>query len=252
MFFIFSKILSFASSPFFWILSFLTIGVFTKDLKKRKKYILISFVLFIIFSNNFILSVAKSTIEEKPIFISKLKQNYDFGIVLGGFAGFDKTVKRIQFHESSDRLWQAIFLYKKRIIKKIVISGGSGKVFNNKVKEANIVKKYLIDIGIKENDIIIESKSRNTYENALYTSRMEEIKKGNAILLITSSLHIYRAKKCFEKQEINVDVFPTNYYSMKDANFFDYIIPNSGTLFKWNEFLHEILGIIAYKISGKI
>jgi len=68
-------------------------------------------------------------------------------------------VKRIKFHKSSDRLWQAIYLYKMKIIKKIIFSGGNGKVFNNKIKEASVVKKYLISICIKFRDIFIESNS---------------------------------------------------------------------------------------------
>lgn len=250
-FFILSKVLSFLSSPFLWILSVLGLSFITKNTQKKKRYVLISFFLIVFFSNNFIFSVAKSTIEIKPIKFQQC-QKYKYGIVLGGFAGYSEDVQRIKFHASSDRLWQTIFLYKKHVIEKIVVSGGSGKVFKNTIKEADIVKSYLIDIGIKTEDIIIENQSKNTFENAFFTSKISQINKNKTVLLISSSLHMLRAKKCFEKQGFKVDVFPTNYYSMKDANFFDYILPNSKTLDSWNEFLHEIFGIIAYKITGKI
>lgn len=250
LFFIISKLLSFLSSPFLWIITIFVLGLFTKDEKKKKKRILTTFFLLLFFSNNFIFSVAKSTIEIKPIKTENLSK-YKYGIVLGGFSGYDTEFNRIKFHKSSDRLWQTILLYKQNVIKKIIISGGSSKIFNNKIKEGDIVKNYLIKIGINPNDIIIENKSRNTFENAFYTSQITNIKE-NKILLITSSLHMLRAKMCFKKQGFSFDVFSTNYYSMIDANFFDYIIPNSGTLFHWNEFLHETLGLLAYKISGKI
>ncbi len=250
LFFILSKLLSFLSSPFLWIITIFLISIFTKDIKKKKKRFLITLFLLLFFSNNLIFSIAKSTIEIKPIKTEKLSK-YNYGIVLGGFTSYDKEFKRIKFHKSSDRLWQAILLYKENVIKKIVISGGSSKIFNNKIKESDIVKEYLIKIGINKNDIIIENQSRNTFENALYTSKLKNVKKST-VLLITSSLHMLRATKCFKKQGFTTVAFSTGYNSIKDANFSEYIIPNLGTLFYWNDFLHEIFGILAYKITGKI
>ena len=54
-------------------------------------------------------------------------------------------------------------------------------------------------MGIPENDIIIENKSRNTHENAFYTAQLFEkngFSKSNN-LLITSSMHMRRAQACF-------------------------------------------------------
>ena len=94
MFFILSKVLSFFSSPFLWITTVFIFGILTKDSKKKEKRILFTFFLLFIFSNNFILSVEKASIDTKPIKISKLQQIYDFGVVLGSFAAYDEYGKK--------------------------------------------------------------------------------------------------------------------------------------------------------------
>ena len=48
---------------------------------------------------------------------------------------------------------------------KILFSGGNGELFSNDYVEAVEMKKFLIKNGINENDILIETRSRNTHEN---------------------------------------------------------------------------------------
>lgn len=251
MFFILSKILSVALSPIIWILIFLVAGIFSKNTIKKKHRIIFSLFLLFFFSNGFVLSIFQPLINTKPVKVSELQKNYDYGIVLGGFSVYDKEYKRIRFFESSDRLWQTLQLYKSKRITKILISGGSGKLINNSIKESNVIKQFLIGLGIKSQDIVVENKSKNTYENALYTSKIPQI-KNSSCLLITSSLHMFRAKKCFEKADIKLDIFPTNYSSGENLLVSDYIIPSSKVLLKWNDLLHELTGIVIYKIAGKI
>jgi len=250
MFFILSKIFSFLLAPIIWIFFISIIGIFTKNIKKQKRRFLTAILLLFFFSNGFFLSVIKLTITTKAVKIENLQRKYDVGIVLGGFSGYDEDFDRLNFYKSSDRLWQALNLYNKKIIEKILISGGSGKLINNKYKEANFVKEYLLNLGIPEKDILIDNKSQNTYQNAINSAKI--LNSNSKYILITSSLHMLRAKKCFKKAGLDVDVFPTNYNSISKLSFKDYAIPSSGVLFAWNEFLHELAGITTYKLTGKI
>uniref|UniRef100_UPI0025F8263F YdcF family protein n=1 Tax=uncultured Clostridium sp. TaxID=59620 RepID=UPI0025F8263F len=49
----------------------------------------------------------------------------------------------------------------------IVVSGGQGA--DEKISEAEAMKKYLIDYGVPENRILVEDKSRTTDENFEYS-----------------------------------------------------------------------------------
>lgn len=181
-----------------------------------------------------------------------LEQVYDVGIVLGGLSTFDGDHSRIQFLRSGDRLFQAIDLYKKGRIKKILISGGSGSISLPDLKEAPIINRYLLDLGIPQNDIILEAQSKNTRENALFTSRiLKNNYPGGKYLLITSSFHLRRATACFKKVGIETNSYATDRISESRKFLFDELfIPNIEKLGYWTVLIHEITGYIVYKMMG--
>ena len=109
----------------------------------------------------------------------------------------------------------------------------------------SIILKEIIEKG----DILIENKSRNTYENAKYTSELLSDNTEN-LLLITSSWHMKRADLCFRKFNLNCDKFPTD-YTTKDKQFdLGYLfLPNSLSYEKWETLIKEWVGFVVYKIK---
>lgn len=79
--------------------------------------------------------------------------------------------------------------------KKAVLSGGKGK--GEAMPEAEAMRRYLVERGIDERDIIVENRSTSTYENLKYTkkilSQFDSRQKIN-ILIITSDFHLFRAR----------------------------------------------------------
>jgi len=63
-------------------------------------------------------------------------------------------------------------LYRMGKIKKILITGGQGLNPTNPYSEAELLKRFLIMTGMPETDILIEEKSVNTRENALFYQRV--------------------------------------------------------------------------------
>jgi uncharacterized SAM-binding protein YcdF (DUF218 family) len=254
MFFILSKILAFAISPLTWIILLLLLALFTKDQRKKNKYLFTMLFILVFFSNSFILDEVMRKWEIKAITDSEV-QNYDVGIVLGGMSSYDKHIDRITFYQGVDRLLQAVTLYNKGLIKKILISGGSGSILEPENREAIPLKRFLLSLHIPENAIIIESYSRNTHENARYTADVLQkiYPKGGKFLLITSGSHLRRAIKCFEKENLKVTPFSTDRYSGKRKFIFDHLfVPDLHTLHSWDILLHEWLCMLSYKVSGYI
>jgi uncharacterized SAM-binding protein YcdF (DUF218 family) len=147
---------------------------------------------------------------------------------------------------------QAVSLYKTGKIKKMIISSGSGSLVFRNMLEASLLKRYLLTIGIPDSVMIVDSLSDNTYQNAINSAQIikKEFPKGK-FLLITSSMHMRRAKACFEKAGITVTPYSTNKETGK--RLFDYknlIIPDIEALGKWNSLIHEIFGYIVYDVSG--
>ena len=140
---------------------------------------------------------------------SALRGKYDVAIVLGGLIAYDQRLDRIQFSHGADRLFQALRLYKKGIVKRILLDGGSGNLDGTTI-EAPILHKYLSEIGIPDSAILSEPHSRNTHENALFAKKiLDSVAPNGQYLLFTSGYHMHRALGCFNKVGIHTQPFTT-------------------------------------------
>ena len=211
--------------------------------------------MLLFFTNSFIVDEFIRLWEVPVTDYSELgKKEYSAGIVLGGgMASKDAETGKITFQNNVDRILQAVYLHDKGIIKKIIISSGSGSLIYRNILESVILKDYLVNtLKISGNDIFVDSVSDNTYQNAVFSSEIikQNFNKGS-FMLITSSLHVKRAKACFEKQNISVDVFATNKITGKRRFDLLYLLtPDAFAITKWHKLLHEITGFCVYYIIG--
>lgn len=252
MFFILSKVLAFLISPLTWVIGLLLYGLITKNDRRKKKCIIASAVVLLVFTNPFILDELMRAWEIPAKPYNELKKPYDAVIVLGGMMHYDESLDRLQFFRSNDRLLQAVELYKRGYAKKIVFSGGSGYINMPWLKESYLAARFLQTIGIPREHIIIETGSRNTRENAVNTKEaLDKEIPGGKFLLVTSGIHMRRALGCFAKAGMQADTYSTDRYSGPRKWEFDHLlIPNAGTLAAWDTLLHEITGYITYKVMG--
>lgn len=253
MFFILSQILSFLITPFTWIVTLILLALFLKNKKWSRRCLIYGVVVSLFFSNSFISDVAVSLWEYPITLDNEMAASYDVGIVLGGgMVTVDAQSKRMTFRNNIDRMLQAVELYKKGIIKKMLFSSGSGSLIYRDMLESALLKKYLVTIGIPDSVILVDSLSDNTYQNAIYSA---DILKKNCpdgkYLLITSSIHMRRAMGCFKKVGINVYPYSTNKQTGKFIfDFKHYIIPSIEALGAWDQLIHEIVGYLVYDIEG--
>jgi uncharacterized SAM-binding protein YcdF (DUF218 family) len=251
MYFYFSKLMGYILNPLAWIVIAMILAVFTRKPGKRKKFLIAAFLLLLIFTNPFIGDEAIRR-WEKPL-TKAPTETYTAGIILGGdIASYDKATDRVLFRSGADRLMQAIELFNTGVIKKIIISGGPGHILYRDRMEADYIRNYLVNIGINESDIIYESRSMNTIENATFTAQlMKENNITGTALLITSALHMRRAVTTFEKQGVSVEPYPTSKITGERLYNIDHLlIPSVVTLKNWNLLIHEWIGYFAYKFMG--
>ena len=251
MFFILSKILDFLMQPISWILILLIWMFISKNKKIKKRLLIISILTAVVFSNHFIYQKIVMAWQSKPLTIAKGNQ-YSAGILLGGFANFDKHNKGF-FNEASDRFIETEKLYHQGIIQKILMTGGSGELIHHENKEADFIKNELITSGVAEKDILIENKSRNTYENAIFSKRiLDSLQLKGPYVLITSATHMPRSINIFKKAEISIIPFPSDYRVIDSRiSWQDIVIPDMKLLNEWSIILHEIIGLKIYQLTGK-
>lgn len=258
MFFILSKILAFILSPINWIVFLGILTFFTKDVRRKKRRLATTLVALLFFTNGFIAGKVLSLVEIDSIGRNDITKPYDVGILLGGMVSFKSDSTIINFNQNGDRLFQTIDLYKSGKIDKILITSGSGMIQLPSFKEANLIRQYLLKLDIPSSDIIIENRSNNTHENAVYSAeilreRYPNIDQRN-FLLITSASHLRRGVACFEKQGIAVTPYSTTKRVTEEPKIFNskWIFPDPYALQYWDIATHEIFGYWIYKVRGYV
>lgn len=75
---------------------------------------------------------------------------------------------------------------------KLIVSGGQGA--DELTSEAAAMANYLIEQGVPEEDILIENRSRTTFENLTFSKPiLEKEGLGKHVLVVTNSFHALRA-----------------------------------------------------------
>ena len=109
-------------------------------------------------------------------------------------------------------------------------------------------------MGVPKEDLILETESRNTYENALFSSKILNSSFTNQkYLLVSNALHLKRGLACFDKLGIKCDPFPVdNDGAYDEKEWHMYVAPKLYVMTGWERFFHEYFGYLAYKIKGYI
>lgn len=141
-----------------------------------------------------------------------------------------------------ERLFVAAIIQKKFNID-LIASGG---VVINNLSEAELYKNYLVSLGVESNKIILENNSKNTFENAKYSSEIIKENGYSDICLVTSTSHINRSKWSFKQFNMNVKaVFINNSKDMSYKSF----IPSAKSLYLNTMYIYEYIGIMYYKVE---
>jgi uncharacterized SAM-binding protein YcdF (DUF218 family) len=208
---------------------FIFIFIFIKCKKKEiKKLIFLFLIIIYLFSTEIgtkILSNNNYTnIKDKSLLC-------DAVVILGG--------------NVIERLFVSILL-QKRFNTEIIVSGGI--VLSNNLTEAEIYYEYLLSFGVQSTKIILEKNSRNTFENAKYTSKIIKENNYKNVCLVTSLSHINRSLWSFNQFNINIQpVFIENKRSTNIKSF----MPNSKALYINTVYLKEYIGQLYYKLKYK-
>lgn len=168
----------------------------------------------------------------------------------GGSISFNKNTNQFVIHSTFSRSLEAIRLIKLNNLKTFIISGGNPSgIKEGMLGEAESVKKLALEYGLTEEQIVVEDKSLNTYQEANNIKDYLIKHKISKIYLITSALHMPRSVAIFEKQGIKTIPYPVSYISSPSEISWDFSYKNIGY---WKQVIHEYVGFVAYKLMGYI
>ena len=252
-----SKLVGMLLNPVVILLMLLAAYLILRPKSVQRRISGVSFVvLFIFFTNSFISNEVLLWWEIKGLLYTEIEpQKYKVAIVLGGVTNSSQVpTDRVHINSGADRLLHAISLYKKGLVKRILVCGGSGRIVQEEISEADRMYNFLVEYGVPKRHILREDNSRNTYENA---RNAQSILLNNNLngpyILVTSAYHMRRAKACFNANEMEVLAFSTSFESSPPPYTLDYyLIPDIAPLQNWQRLFKEWAGMLAYWVKGYI
>ncbi len=180
------------------------------------------------------------TLDERPV---------EGIIVLGGGIGFGRG--QIAFNEAAARMTAGIELAKRHPSARLVFTGGDGSLLEDDgLTEADAANAFFRLAGIEGARLVMEGRSRNTRENAVFTRPMIEPKPGERWLLITSAFHMPRAIGCFRAVGLDLEAFPVDYRTEGDASDLHPFRHMFNGMQLTDLAVKEWLGLLAYRLAG--
>jgi uncharacterized SAM-binding protein YcdF (DUF218 family) len=133
---------------------------------------------------------------------------------------------------------------------RIVYSGGDASLLGDGAAEADFLYPLLDSFGVPRSRVILESRSRNTAENAAFTKQLVKPKPGERWLLVTSAQHMPRAIGCFRAVGFPVEAYPVDWQTRTELRF---AISRTfaGGLARADDAVHEWLGLFVYWLTGR-
>jgi len=132
---------------------------------------------------------------------------------------------------------------------RIVYSGGDSSLLGN-APEANFLYPLLDSIGVPRTRVMLELRSRNTEENAVFTKELVQPKSGERWLLVTSAQHMPRAIGCFRRVGFAVEAYPVAWHTRREFR----LVPMgilSGGLGRLDNAVNEWIGLVTYWATGR-
>jgi len=132
-------------------------------------------------------------------------------VVLGGGVSGARPPQRPDpdLGSAADRLWHAARLYRAGLAAHLLLCGGHVRTGDG--SEAQAMRRVLLDLGVPDEAIWVEEGSVNTSGNAAEASRQLRERGIGGVLLVTSALHMPRARAAFERAGLDVVPAPTDF-----------------------------------------
>lgn len=180
----------------------------------------------------------------------------------GGTRSGDPPRPMTEVNEAGDRLLYGAKLYQDGAADVVLVTGGSIEWLTPEGigPEANDMSALMELLGVPRRALWQEAKSRNTYENALYSRQMLSEAGMDSIILVTSAMHMPRSVPLFEAQGLSVVPAPTDFL-VSDAEWQHLwrggptvtainLLPNVEYLTYTTRALKEYVGLLVYGLRG--
>ena len=175
-------------------------------------------------------------------------------VVLGsGVAPPDAVRKKAELDTGGlRRCIKAVEFYKSGKPCPIVVTGGRVEDYKKGPVMAEVMRDFLISQGVAATDVILENDSRSTYENAINAARLLGERGIHSVLVVTDGTHLIRGVGCF--RALGLDAYGGGcFYTATELHLTPRsFLPSAGAAAMNQVIFHEWLGVLYYRLRGRI
>jgi uncharacterized SAM-binding protein YcdF (DUF218 family) len=172
-------------------------------------------------------------------------------IVLGGVVNASRPGNQITLNEGAERLAIIPELARRYPNARILFSGGSSALMGDGSAEAGPAAQLLESFGISRDRVILEDRSRNTVENAVFSKVIVQPKHGERWVLVTSAFHMPRAIGVFRKAGFPIEAYPVDWRTRGAEDMMRPFAVMSEGLQQSDTAVHEWVGLLVYWLTKR-
>lgn len=229
------------------ILIMLLLAVTSLIFNRRRSgilFALIAFVLFFLAGSGLLTQLTLNSLQSQTPLETPHWTKRNAILILGIGSTQWPTASHIATHPLGySRIHEAARLYylckKQAVVCRVITSGGDPT--KHGTAEAAVMARELMEIGIPSADIIMESKSRNTFENGKFSSEIIRSQNVDNLILVTSGFHMTRSLLLFQTFDLHPLPAPSDRLSAHIS-----LLPLSQNLAFLDLALHEYTGMGQY------
>ena len=148
-----------------------------------------------------------------------------------------------------DRLFHGVRLYKAGKAPRVMLIGGAA--LEGYVPESKVMTDMAGELGLPQRVLLLEGKSRNTRENAMFTKNVVDSIHCDEALLVTSAAHMPRSMAAFSAVGISVIPVSTDVRVAATGNLtVMHFLPDAEALNMSSDAIREMVGQWVYELRG--
>lgn len=209
--------------------------------------------LVLIFSNPLVGDAFLGSLEDDfQILSPESLPQADVIVVLGGVTSPAIAPRvAVEVGGAFDRLLHGIRLWRVGRAPVIVLSGGViTSLTGSDMPEAERLRILAEEQGVDPAALLLESQSRNTRENAVFTAQILRQRGLQSIILVTSASHMRRAQAAFAKLGLATSPAPADVRVTPKPLTLVRLLPDADALRASSMAVKEYIGLVVYWLRG--
>ncbi len=260
MFLLLSKLLPILVYPLSLAGILLALALLLRKKKWRTRVLALSLAILWLGGNRWVSAALVKSLEWQYLPPSPLPPAEAIVILGGGTAPAQFPRPMVEVEDAGDRVLYGAMLYRQGAAPLVVVTGGKLPWTATESNGARNMTALLTFLGVPQEAILLEERSANTYQNAVFTRQVLEPLGIRRILLVTSAMHMPRSVMLFEKQGFEVIPAPTDFrvtvsgvQKPLSETWPDWVLglfPSADNLNETTLAIKEYLGILVYRLRG--